>query len=145
MRLLECPRDGEILATNDLPSLQYHSCETCAGVWLPGRTLRAVLTRAGIEELSGAPRGTGPAPACPECRQPTDPVDLRGIPVDVCPACGGVWLDGGELARIGNLLRSNSGLAEAHHGAADAGTTGRVVLVDLLLNVVALVLGGTPR
>lgn len=38
----------------------------------------------------------------------------RKIAVDVCPECGGVWLDAGEL----NVIRDEFPNAEARHEAA---------------------------
>ncbi len=39
---------------------------------------------------------------CPEDRNLLTPVESRGVEVDVCLACHGVWLDSGELERILN-------------------------------------------
>ncbi len=40
----------------------------------------------------------------------------RGITIDECPECGGVWLDAGELGRIRDEFPSEA----ARHAAADA-------------------------
>jgi uncharacterized protein len=38
---------------------------------------------------------------CPLCRDTTlEPRFSRGIEVDVCPRCRGLWLDRGELERL---------------------------------------------
>lgn len=38
---------------------------------------------------------------CPLCRDTTlEPRYSRGIEVDVCPRCRGLWLDRGELERL---------------------------------------------
>jgi len=34
---------------------------------------------------------------CPACRQPMIVLEIRNVEIDHCVACGGVWLDGGEL------------------------------------------------
>ena len=34
---------------------------------------------------------------CPGCKQPMIVLEIEGIEIDHCIACGGVWLDGGEL------------------------------------------------
>lgn len=36
-------------------------------------------------------------------------VDFEGIKIDMCDECGGVWLDGGELAHLMNKDESKSG------------------------------------
>ncbi len=40
---------------------------------------------------------------CPKCCQALIIVELRGVEVDHCLACGGTWLDGGELELIMEL------------------------------------------
>lgn len=51
---------------------------------------------------------------CPGCGAPLIVFELHGIEVDYCQACGGVWLDAGELERIASQAGAASGrLAEA--------------------------------
>jgi Zn-finger nucleic acid-binding protein len=37
---------------------------------------------------------------CPKCSSVLDRVDVRNVDVDVCPECGGLWLDRGELVKL---------------------------------------------
>ena len=37
---------------------------------------------------------------CPQDGSPLDPVDVRGIEIDKCHQCDGMWLDYGELESI---------------------------------------------
>lgn len=37
---------------------------------------------------------------CPLCNVAMREVDRRGVRIDVCPECRGVWLDGGELDKL---------------------------------------------
>lgn len=37
---------------------------------------------------------------CPKCGQKLHVVDLHGIDVDLCFACGGTWLDKGEIEHL---------------------------------------------
>jgi hypothetical protein len=34
---------------------------------------------------------------CPKCGDPIKPVTFRGVPLDRCPGCGGVWLGPNDL------------------------------------------------
>jgi Zn-finger nucleic acid-binding protein len=34
---------------------------------------------------------------CPDCKQVMVALELAEVEIDYCPACGGVWLDAGEL------------------------------------------------
>jgi Zn-finger nucleic acid-binding protein len=37
--------------------------------------------------------------SCPACSRDFHPMPLRGVEVDKCVGCGGLWFDGGELAK----------------------------------------------
>lgn len=34
---------------------------------------------------------------CPKCGDPIEPMTFRGVPLDKCPGCGGVWLGPRDL------------------------------------------------
>ncbi len=40
---------------------------------------------------------------CPKCGMDLIEIDYRGIAVDKCSVCDGVWLDAGELEQISRL------------------------------------------
>ena len=46
---------------------------------------------------------------CVKCTSVLDRKEVAGIEVDVCPRCGGIWLDRGELEALGS--RSDEELA----------------------------------
>ncbi len=48
---------------------------------------------------------------CPNCKVGMREVERRGVVLDVCPECGGVWLDRGELEK---LLAQSRAEEEAH-------------------------------
>lgn len=37
---------------------------------------------------------------CPLCGVPMREVPRRGVVIDVCPECRGVWLDAGEMEKL---------------------------------------------
>jgi len=37
---------------------------------------------------------------CPKCGQPLIEIDYKGVAVDKCSGCEGIWLDSGELEQI---------------------------------------------
>ncbi|MGC8968612.1 MAG: zf-TFIIB domain-containing protein [Thermus sp.] len=37
---------------------------------------------------------------CPHCQVGMKEVERRGVLIDLCPQCGGVWLDRGELEKL---------------------------------------------
>ena len=34
---------------------------------------------------------------CPKCGDPIQPLTFRGVPLDKCPGCGGIWLGPRDL------------------------------------------------
>ncbi len=56
-----------------------------------------------------------PLLVCPNCQSPMTEVARRGVYVDVCVQCRGVWLDGGELEKL--LDAADAGQAEAQASA----------------------------
>ncbi|MEP0767257.1 MAG: zf-TFIIB domain-containing protein [Fimbriimonadia bacterium] len=37
---------------------------------------------------------------CPKCHDRLEAVDIRGVRVDACPKCAGIWFDAGELKQL---------------------------------------------
>jgi len=55
---------------------------------------------------------------CPCCGSPLIIIEWEGIEVDYCPACGGTWLDAGELELIAE--RSGADLGRLRHAIRHA-------------------------
>jgi len=43
-----------------------------------------------------------PSRTCPACETPLSTATLAGVTVDGCDGCGGVWLDAGEIQKLGS-------------------------------------------
>lgn len=55
------------------------------------------------EKRRRAEEGNGarvPLGMCPRCGKALEPQERDHVAIDVCPGCGGVWLDPGELEAI---------------------------------------------
>jgi len=50
---------------------------------------------------------------CPRCREPLVAFELDGIEIDRCIACGGTWLDAGELEWIAERAGVDPGTVSA--------------------------------
>jgi Zn-finger nucleic acid-binding protein len=37
---------------------------------------------------------------CPKCGENLEPLTFRGVPLDKCPACGGIWLGPNDLKML---------------------------------------------
>jgi len=44
---------------------------------------------------------------CPKCGMDLIEIDYKGINVDKCSACEGVWLDAGELEQVAKMDKSS--------------------------------------
>ncbi|MBM4283299.1 MAG: hypothetical protein FJ137_21990, partial [Deltaproteobacteria bacterium] len=79
-------------------------CPRCRGRFLNGAlTERVVIDELGVErgilrELAGF--FSGARLPCAGCGAAMRPLGLRGVAVDLCLGCGGLWLDAGELSRL---------------------------------------------
>ncbi len=81
-----------------------HVCSGCGGAHLPSpgveRLLRAELAL-DPEILRELPAVVAKkALSCADCGKEMASLSLRGAAVDFCSACGGLWLDAGELHRL---------------------------------------------
>ncbi len=108
-----CPRDRQILASNDVGGYRYYSCELCNGFWIPGASLQRALSAQGITELRAVPRGDKGEIRCPDCLTECDSLLVEGCRLDLCPRFHGVWLDSGEVRRVRRLFPEGSAVVIA--------------------------------
>lgn len=90
-----CPRHATALVETHSGNLRVWHCVTCSGLWLPAGAFHA-----SVGHVSVIGRGRPAGMSCPGDGQPLTSVIHRGIEVDVCGTCGGVWFDHGELQKI---------------------------------------------
>jgi len=117
-----CPNCHEDLRLFTAAGVELDGCPKCGGVWFDASELGAVVTPRALKELFASardkpgrckgcsarlervaecPKCHAPSPACPECgHAPLSVGVARGVELDVCLPCGGIWLDGGELQTL---------------------------------------------
>ncbi len=42
---------------------------------------------------------------CPRCREELNEAVKHGVTIDHCLACGGIWLDKGEMSKMINQIK----------------------------------------
>lgn len=92
-----------------LDEIELDRCNRCAGIWFDATELDRVLGRKSVDALRtrAEPRREldERRGRCPRCKGQGQLVRVASVQadfhIDVCPVCGGQWLDGGEL----DLLR----------------------------------------
>ncbi|ACL05341.1 hypothetical protein Dalk_3653 [Desulfatibacillum aliphaticivorans] len=121
---MNCPACGIPLEEERTSSYRIFQCPKCKGGWFdPGELVSYVkVTDAGKAPLyldfssrlntSTYPRER-PGPEqrpCPRCEASLEEANYAynsNIMVDKCPACEGVWLDGGEFPMVAQFLRGS--------------------------------------
>jgi len=112
---MKCPACSNPLEKVTVEGITIDVCRTgCGGIWFDHLELKKVDEKhetAGqnIVDLKINPTVTVDCSQrrnCPRCKTPVMRrhfmSEKREVAVDECPACGGIWLDWGELGQIRN-------------------------------------------
>jgi Zn-finger nucleic acid-binding protein len=95
---LRWPDDATVLQLATEGRVTFAVCRHCDGAWFSHEAIEGP-DRARLPERTNRPRKNAPSPAvrsCPQCAVPLDAEKIDDVLIDVCPKCGGVWLDPGE-------------------------------------------------
>lgn len=135
---LHCPVDGRKLHGAVRRSLAVYCCDSCHGIWTERRHLNVETEQAvgRISSLDLKQRTDVVADkACPRCATPRlHTRRVRGLELDLCPVCHGVWFDRGELDRLTALLPVYAAGLGGSRGerswsdVADAGDLGELLI-----------------
>ena len=120
---MKCPRDAQALVFVDDGRHMRDRCPRCEGVLLDRDEVASALGRgAGKAVLSAGRLANLPDSglACPRDGAAMRRVLHREVEVDICPECNALWLDPGELDKIGRKKPAGKKAAMAV-GAAAAG------------------------
>lgn len=118
---MKCPSCKSTLRTINYEGIQIETCDVCKGEWLDRGELKNIIDvrekRFTPEEKRAVAESTtikGVELArhdkdllCPKCDGVTDPVNYggdTGIIIERCTQCGGIWVDGGELEKIQQVV-----------------------------------------
>ena len=106
----KCPRDGASLEEEKIGRVSVDSCPQCEGTFLDSMELGQVLGMSRDLAVERLLLDDIPPLRCSHCDARMAAKwfsQERTVMLDVCPACHGVWLDGGELK---GLLKEIYGL-----------------------------------
>ena len=109
-----CPRCSTDLVVVEYDEIELDWCPSCEGLWFDRGEMELAVTRmgpAGLGLTFERPAQTSEQPLrCPLChvrmnkRLLGNPGPVQGEPrpiiADMCPECGGIWLDRGELEQV---------------------------------------------
>ncbi len=83
--------------------VQIDACPVCNGAWFDAGELDVLAGEVANLEAALAAQARASARACPRGCGPLQERDLPGLirtPVDFCPSCRGIWLDGHERRKL---------------------------------------------
>lgn len=123
-----CPHHATGLTETMARNLFIWRCGTCSGLWLPSGVFKA-----GVGHVTVAGRGRPAGLLCPHDAGQLTAVIHRGVEIDVCGSCGGIWFDRGELEKI-VAQSSNPPMRLSGSGGGSTGTRVAEVAVDTLIS-----------
>lgn len=143
---MKCPRDHRILTPFPLEKGVICSCGCCQGVWIPWHLIEAATTSkimaASMPELMELGATTA---RCPQDGDYLRETSRKGIRVDYCARCKGLWLDGGELAHVRQVAaaRRREASAPARGWGGDLADGTSLQWLDLIGCVIEWLADGT--
>ncbi len=99
---IECPRCWKQMDQVKKDRVEIDVCPECKGIWLDTRELLKLTDEKALHEfLTRYAELEGDSElVCPRCGGLMNAETAKGVEVDVCTTCKGVWLDAGELEAI---------------------------------------------
>ncbi|MDR7048585.1 Zn-finger nucleic acid-binding protein [Duganella sp. 3397] len=88
---LLCPADDTPLQASASSGYGVHRCPQCLGVSVAGSVLPAVRAHAALT-LHQQPDQPARVRPCPHDGKMMKPLPYKGIEMDACPECRGLWL-----------------------------------------------------
>lgn len=137
---MHCPLDASQMTDEPLGSEQVQRCTVCSGVFVSGHILNEVRAHSVLQfhqrsNVAATATPTLSRVTCPNDSGQMVAVTYKGIEIDVCPKCHGVWLDHGELEKITKVVRppSRPNLAKINSKLDEI--EGNIDIVDSLSNI----------
>ncbi|MBR7746019.1 zf-TFIIB domain-containing protein [Undibacterium baiyunense] len=101
-----CALDQSTLNPIPIGNYVVHQCGTCSGTFVPGDFFREVRAKAALEIHKEKSKGIKKSAqqqakvACPKDESQMISLLFKGVEIDICSKCFGVWLDRGEYDKL---------------------------------------------
>jgi Zn-finger nucleic acid-binding protein len=120
-----CPDHKIPLITKADGPRRFRCCPQCLGFWFARSDLNYLhVTEENLKEQKLVELGFGVKSLrpCPQCRKTSMLVKkVRGVEVDICTACLGIWLDAGELYRLSEVKFKTSSRSKIEQNDRNSG------------------------
>ncbi len=106
--LLKCPGCHTPLKSQTVGKVEVDVCPSCAGLWLDRHELKALARMRSLPgwllepviAVSDRPQIPEGERRCPRCDALLQVADNKGVHIDLCRSCEGVYFDRGELNQV---------------------------------------------
>lgn len=117
---MKCPRDKAAMIFSDDGKRMANRCAECSGLLLGAEEVgKALGDGSAAKRVRALPEGSL---ACPYDSARMRTLVHREVEIDLCPECGAMWLDAGELEKLrGDKARKGSRKAVLGAAALAAG------------------------
>ncbi len=102
----KCPHHRKLLAPLSDAHPNVLTCELCSGLWVPATVVQSLIGQ--VKKPVPASNLSNIQIQCPDDQSTLVAVFKSNVEIDVCPTCGGTWLDHGELERIDKEQRKSA-------------------------------------
>lgn len=132
-----CPKCATQLQEGSLANQVIDRCMSCGGLWLDESELGAIVRQMSppASEVKSAPTVAGLC--CPDCEIGLESHNYAhdsGHLINKCEACGGVWLEKGQLELIAQYRRGSPAIRQLGDSmAADIQRQNRTALASSIL------------
>ncbi|HRE16399.1 MAG TPA: zf-TFIIB domain-containing protein [Rhodocyclaceae bacterium] len=113
-------------------------CVRCSGVFVNGHVLREVRAHSALhlhKNANAASRTKPTKVACPNDSTHMVALNYKGVEIDVCPKCHGVWLDPGELEKISKVVKPPARVDLAKVNSKLEEIEGNIDLIDTVADL----------
>lgn len=112
--MILCPRDANELVEHSDTTLPVLHCNACTGAFIRGLPIHDFQSNGARQRREEWDREI----VCPEHKEKMDSLTVKGVTIDICAKCGGVWLDGGEIEALLGPAYSKRLASESTTGGA---------------------------
>ena len=154
--MLKCPKDGTGLAIRSKASVcdfaqndyDFHECPSCKGIWISRHVLQRMLSDHALQKASSLSTFHKQLSdervfeiqddlkgdlSCPSDGERLFVLHHKGVELDLCGSCCGMWLDKGELDKVRKRPKSEKDSLDLIDGFL-----GGFDLIDLVFDLLSL-------